>query len=215
MSPPSSPSQGPSQDGTRNPTSSWRAYLLVALLTASVTGVASLYWHRPQQQAIVVHPPPTQQATPTPQPPAPIVVFVSGAVQRPAVYTLQVDARVADALEAAGGFTDEADINAVNQAEPLSDGAQVHVPAMDEVVAEPPAGVSGGTRSGGMIMGIAGQVDINSATLEQLLSLPNIGDVKAQAIIDGRPYASIDELEKIDGIGPKTLDKLRDLVVAQ
>jgi competence protein ComEA len=122
---------------------------------------------------------------------------------------------VADALDAAGGFTEEADINAVNQAEALSDGAQVHVPAMDEVVAEPPAGVSGGTRSSGLIIDVAGQVDINSATLDQLLSLPNIGEVKAQAIIDGRPYASIEELEQIDGIGPKTLDKLRDLVVVQ
>ncbi len=218
MTPPSSTSSKSPPSDTAKPGPAWPSYILVALLTASVTGAAALFFNRPQPQPIVVHPPPAQVDQPTPGPtdtPAPIVVFVSGAVQRPDVYVLPAGARVGDALDAAGGFADGADVNAVNQAEPLWDGAQVHVPALDELAAEPPAGVSGETRSGGEVIDLLGKLDINSATMEQLQSLPGIGEVKAQAILDGRPYASVEELERVTGIGPKTIEALGELVEAR
>lgn len=215
MTPPSSAPPGAPRDDEDKRTSSWPAYVLVALLTASVTGAGAFFLNRPQPDPIVVHPPPTAVSTPAPETaatPASIVVFVSGAVQQPQVYELPSGARVADALHAAGGFTPDADVNAVNQAELLWDGAQVHVPAMDAGIAEPSAGVSGASRSGGMVIDVGGKLDLNSATLEELQGLPNIGEHRAQAILDGRPYASVEDLERVSGIGPKTVEQLRELV---
>jgi competence protein ComEA len=218
MAPPSSaPPKPPGNHAAKN-ARSWPSYLLVALVTASVTGAAALLLNRPQPQPIVLHPPPSPVSTSTPSPtdtPAPIVVFVSGAVRHPGLYTLPPEARVADALTAAGGYGDEADVNAVNQAERLWDGAQVHVPAAEEIAVEPPAGVSGATRSSGAVLDVLGKVNLNDATLEELDSLPGIGPAKAQAIIDGRPYASIEDLERVPGIGAKTIEQLRDLVTVQ
>jgi competence protein ComEA len=218
MVPPSSDPSKPSPATAAKPASNWRAYVLVALLTASVAGAGALLFQRSQPAPIVVHPPPTTVPASAPEAtatPGAIVIFVSGAVQDPAVYELPVDARVADALHEAGGFTPDADVDAVNQAERLWDGAQVHVPTIDESSSEPSAGVSGATRSGGMVIEWSGKIDINTATLEQLVGLPGIGEVKAQAIMDGRPYASIEDLLRVDGIAEKTLEKLRDLVEAR
>ena len=218
MAPPSSAPPQSSANGASKTSRSWPGYLLVALIVATVTGAAALFIDRPQPQPIVVHPPPTPASTPTPSPtatPAPIVVFVSGAVRQPSLYTLPPDARVADALAAAGGFTEDADANAVNQAERLWDGAQVHAPAVEDVSAEPPAGVSGSTRSPGAALEMLGPVNLNTATLEELESLPGIGPAKAQAIIDGRPYTSVDDLERVPGIGAKTVEQLRDQVAVQ
>ena len=149
MQPPSSTSPpSPKRDDAR-PAPAWQSYVLVALLAIAASGAAALFLRRPQPEPIVVHPPPTPAVAPTAGPtptPAAIVVFVSGAVQRPAVYELPSDARVADALNAAGGFADGADVNAVNQAEHLWDGAQVHVPSVEEAAGEPVPGVSGAIR---------------------------------------------------------------------
>ncbi|MBI1293792.1 hypothetical protein GC175_02390 [bacterium] len=178
----------------------------------------------PDPQPIVLQPPPPVQPTATPLPtatPAPIVVFVSGAVAAPGLYTLAVEARVGDALEAAGGLVEEANLVAINQAERLWDGAQVHVPSVVEDAAEdvPTAGVSGGepppvaaaasSGAGG------GRININSAGLEALTSLPGIGTVKAEAIIAARPYASVDDLDRAVGIGARTVEQLRDLVTVE
>ena len=143
-------------------------------------------------------------------------------MRNPGNYTLPSDARVADALQAAGGFAEGANVNAVNQAERVRDEAQIYVPTSAEASAgEPPAGVSGGvgdlggTKGGSVIDVGAALVNLNTATQEQLESLPSIGEVKAKAIIDGRPYASVEDLDRIPGIGPAILDKLRNLVAAQ
>lgn len=217
-----SPSPATPQPNSGKPgdSASWRGYLLAILLTAIVTGSAALWLGRPRPQPIALHPPPTVAPAPAEQPtptPGTIVVFVSGAVQHPGLYTLPLDARVGDALRAAGGFTSDANINAVNQAEHLADGVQIHVPALGETsAAEPPAGVSGVTRGGssGIELG-TGLIDLNHATLEELESLPGIGPAKAQDIIDNRPYASVDDLDRVSGFGPATIEKLRNLVTAQ
>ena len=220
MAHPSPAAAPPPNAHIQNKSASWRGYLLVALGTAIITGIVALWLNRPRPQPIAIHPPPTAapvpaaQATPTP---GPIVVFVSGAVQQPGLYTLPPDARVGDALSAAGGFNDAANVNAVNQATRLWDGAQIHVPALSESSAEnPPAGVSGATRSAtvGIDVG-ATLINVNTATVEQLDGLPGIGPEKAQAIIDHRPFTSIDDLDRVPGIGPATIQKFRELVTAQ
>lgn len=162
---------------------------------------------------------PAPTATPLPPPtPAPITVYVSGSVARPGLYQLPAEARVGDALHAAGGLTDAAALDLVNQAEKLWDGAHVRAPSVGEGVAALPgvAGASGSTANSanGASLAQGGRVNLNTATLDQLVALPGIGPSKAQAIIDHRPYASIDDLERAPGIGPSTVNQLRNLVAA-
>ena len=159
-------------------------------------------------------PTPTVAVTGTP---APIVVFVSGAVVSPGVYTLPPQSRVVDALEAAGGPTDEAAVEALNQATLLVDGMQIHMPREGEaappLVAPGSDGLAGEAPSGGDL------VRLNSATQVELESLPGIGPTLAGRIIEFRdangPFTSIDQLQEVQGIGEKLLEDLRDHVVLE
>jgi competence protein ComEA len=148
-----------------------------------------------------------------------IVVHVAGAVALPGVYRLVAGARVVDALAAAGGPAADADTDAVNLAQVLRDGDRVVVPSLADGVAVVP-GVSGsGSSAGG-----AGQhptdpaapVDLNRADAAALEALPGIGPATATAIIAHRdehgPFASVDDLADVPGIGPAKLDALAGLV---
>ena len=200
---------------------------LLGLLTALLlVGGSVLLLRRPDPAPIVLQPPPTPAPTVTPLPsptPGPITVFVSGAVVAPGLVELPADARVGDALSAAGGLTAAADPVLVNQAQPLWDGAQVHVPsAVTEAVdaprltsSGPPAGVSGSGFVAGSLPGTAqgdGRININTASAAELESLPGVGATRAQAIIDNRPYVNVEDLQRVSGIGPKTLDSMLDLI---
>lgn len=148
-----------------------------------------------------------------------IYVQVAGAVRRPGVYRLTQDARVFQAVTEAGGFTDEADQQALTLAARLTDGCRVYVPRVGEAVTEPvtPAVNEGAGVGGGGAGGTGpGVVSLNSATLEQLDSLPGIGPTIAQDIITYRetngPFTSVDQLLEVPGIGPARLERLRPLV---
>ena len=151
-----------------------------------------------------------------------ITVYVSGEVVKPGVYVLLATARVIDALQAAGGATNHADLVVVNLAAPLVDAAQVFIPRIGSTpratLPRPHAGINlpaAGT-SGGGATSAAGIVDINSATLSDLDALPGVGPSTAQAIIDYRtangPYASVDDLLNVRGIGPSKLAAMRTRV---
>jgi competence protein ComEA len=156
--------------------------------------------------------PPTAQATAQGSAPGTVVfVHVTGRVRRPGILELPAGSRVADAVGAAGGVTAGADLDRVNLARRLTDGEQVHVPAQGEpIVAAPPG--PGGTGDPA-----AGQpIDLNTATLEQLQSLPGIGEVTAERIIAHReqqPFRSVEDLLDVPGIGERKLEDIRDLVV--
>ena len=139
-----------------------------------------------------------------------LVVYVVGAVRRAGLVRLREGARVADALELAGGPTRRADLTIVNLAAPVADGQQIVVPL--RVIA--PAGGAGAT--GVAAAGAPTKVSLASATLEQLDDLPGIGPVTAQKILDWRqshgPLRSVEDLDAIPGIGPARVDQLRDLV---
>ena len=144
----------------------------------------------------------------------PVVVHVVGQVRRPGVVRLVAGARVQQALSAAGGALRTADLDRVNLARLVVDGEQILVPRPGEAVvvsprdAGPGAGVPGGA--------VVAVVDLNTALLTELDSLPGVGPVLAQRILDWRAengrFTSIDELGEVSGIGDAVLARLRPRV---
>lgn len=152
------------------------------------------------------------ERTATPTTVAFIVAYVSGAVRAPDVYQLPVGARVKDLVLAAGGLSDDADIERINLAAPIADGQHVRVPWIGDgmAVAETAPDERGaGASSGGLL-------DLNRATTAELDALPGIGKVLANRIVEWRehegPFQSVDDLGKVEGIGPALLAKLAPLV---
>lgn len=137
-----------------------------------------------------------------------LVVDVAGAVRRPGLYRLADGSRVADALHRAGGAKPKAFLEALNLAAPLVDGQQVLVPRRLPGMAAAAMGAS--------VVG-TGPVSLSAATLEQLDTLPGVGPITAQKILDYRvahgPFRSVEALDAVPGIGPATIEELRELVV--
>ncbi|HEX8858914.1 MAG TPA: ComEA family DNA-binding protein, partial [Actinomycetes bacterium] len=148
---------------------------------------------------------------------ATIAVDVVGRVQRPGLVRLPQGSRVADAIEAAGGTTGGAELEAVNLARKVVDGEQIRIPRHGE--ASPAAGGGAAPATGAAPAGDPGQpgvpIDLNTATAEQLDTLPGVGEVTANQIIAYRsehPFRSVDDLRQVPGIGDRRFDLLKDLV---
>ena len=140
-----------------------------------------------------------------------ITVDVKGAVKAPGIYDLPVGSRVNDAVQKAGGLTEQADSKSLNLAQKVSDEALVYVPAKGEEVASEKTG-SGTVSSTSKEK----KVNINKASLEELKQVKGLGGKRAQDIIDHREtngkFKSVDELKKVSGIGAKTIEKLKEYV---
>ena len=140
-----------------------------------------------------------------------ITVDVKGAVKAPGIYDLPVGSRVNDAVQKAGGLTEQADSKGLNLAQKVSDEALVYVPSKGEEVASQQAG-SGAPSSTSKDK----KVNLNKASLEELKQVKGLGGKRAQDIIDHREsngkFKSVDELKKVSGIGAKTIEKLKDYV---
>jgi competence protein ComEA len=151
-----------------------------------------------------------------------IVVDVVGAVRAPGVVILPVDARVVDAIRAAGGAAAGADLVRLNLAAKLADGARVAVPRFGEPPpAIDPGAVTGSVDPGAGVPGVEGATDggpvnVNSASADELEELPGIGPTLAAAIVEDRerngPFTSVDDLNRVPGIGEGRLAPIRDLV---
>ena len=140
-----------------------------------------------------------------------ITVDVKGAVKSPGIYDLPVGSRVNDAVQKAGGLTEQADSKSLNLAQKVSDEALVYVPIKGEEAASQQTG--SGTDSS---TSKAKKVNLNKASLEELKQVKGLGGKRAQDIIDHREsngkFKSVDELKKVSGIGAKTIEKLKDYV---
>lgn len=142
-----------------------------------------------------------------------IFVDIKGAVKNPGVYQMKVGDRVKDALDAAGGLTEEADSQKVNLAKRLEDQMVIVVPKVGEEAEEIPAGE---TRKEATK---EGKVNINTATVEELKTLKGVGEKKAEAIIEYRKkngsFKTKEDLMKVRGIGKKLFDSFQERIVTQ
>jgi competence protein ComEA len=184
--------------------------LTVLLIVAIGVGAGAFVLGRPPAVTITVIPPaPTGTPAPT-LTPGPIQVYVTGAVARPdQIVAVPHGSRVADAVEAAGGLTADADRGRTNLADILRDGDQVHVFARADGDGEVSALVLATPSDHGIVY-------LNSSTQEELETLPRIGPAMAERIIIYREingsFAALDDLLNVDGIGPSTLEAIRPFV---
>ncbi|GAA1795676.1 ComEA family DNA-binding protein [Planosporangium flavigriseum] len=187
-----------------------RALAAVAVIAVAVAGF--LAWRsRPHVEPIGVRAEPSPAASPSSGPSGAIVVAVTGRVRRPGLIRLPSGARVADAIEAAGGVLPETDLSFVNLARKLVDGELVTIGV------NPPQGAAGpggaGEAPGGAL---AGPLNLNTATIAQLDALPGIGPVLAQHIVDYRSrhgqFRSVDELRQVEGLGGARFNQIKPLV---
>ena len=148
--------------------------------------------------------------TATPASEVELKVYLSGAIRNPGVYSVQEGERLSDAVAAAGGPTEDADMAAVNLAQRVKDEQHWHIPKKGEEVRDT-AGQGQPPSSSAM-----GRLDLNATSVEELKALPGIGDVRAESIVRYRegngPFSRVDDIVAVRGIGQATLDAIRDLV---
>jgi len=180
----------------------WKTVLTV-LVTMLFTSIL-FYITKPQRgNAVELLPAPTPES---------VVVDIFGAVVNPGVYTLSPDSRIFEAIEIAGGLLEDAYTGHLNQAAHVIDGQKIEIPLLvknedeyytigeiDQVASDP-----------------TGLININSASVDELIELPNIGETRANAIIDYRnlngPFTNIDDVVKVSGIGDITFKLIKDLI---
>lgn len=169
-------------------------YILIGLI---VGAAILLIARQPSGQPILLEPKPS---------PAPIRIHVDGAVNSPGVYSLPSGTRVEQAVASAGGLTDEADTTNINLAVLLVDGQKIYIPKLGQPI--PDINYVDQTEV---------VVNLNTAPLESLITLPGIGEDRAKSIIEYREnnggFKSIEEIQNIEGIGPATFEKLKDRIV--
>jgi len=176
------------------------------LIGLTLGGLLWIVARSPEGNSVTLLPPPTK---------APFVVDVSGAVPRPGVYELPDGSRVNDAVEAAGGFLAEADKSTINLAAPLEDGQKLEIPFMEgvEIAGAPRSGGTGG-EGGGSTDEL---ININTADVDLLSTLPGIGPTLAQRIIDYRTtygdFYFIEDIMNVPGIASEKFEAIKDLII--
>lgn len=177
--------------------------ILLALLGAVLIGATYGYYR--EQDSIVLDAATTEHVEPLRK----VTVYVSGEVKKPGLVTLDEDKRVADAVNAAGGVIETADVDHINMAAHLEDGMQVRVPMRLRDAGEKGATASPGRQTDG-------KINLNTATEKELQELPGIGPAMSARIVEYREskgaFQSIDDIKKVRGIGASKFEKLKDRV---
>lgn len=186
---------------------SWRTILISTLIGCALTSVLFIIARQPQGTPIALRPAPTQ---------SPLIIHITGCVASPGVYELPLRSRVQDAVLKAGGSTDCADLEAVNLSALINDGQKINIPNVKTPL---PSDSSTGEKNLSIPQtdpSSSSLVNINSATLAALQTLPGIGEVKAQAILAYRDehgtFSTLEDLLNVPGIGEKTLDQIKDYI---
>jgi competence protein ComEA len=183
---------------------------LIVVMVA-VLGGAGLWYARSLPKPVTIAasgPGAAQPASASPSPAPALIVDVAGEVRQPGVYEFTEGDRVIDAIERAGGPLPKADLSLLNLAAPLTDGTQILVPKAGAPGAVPLPGAAPGS-TGGLL-------NVNTASATELEALSGIGEVLAATIVEYRtqngPFASVEDLMDVSGIGPATLDEIRDQI---
>lgn len=150
---------------------------------------------------------------------ATVWVDVCGAVKKPGVYELEEDSRVFQAIEAAGGFSEDADALWLNQAAILSDGEKIQVYTLEETQAMKDQGIVSSEEEKAASEEENEKININEASVDELQDIPGIGEVRAQAIADYREesggFKSIEDIQEVPGIKGKTFEKIADYITVE
>lgn len=172
--------------------------ILLGLFLAALVWVVS---RNPSGEAVTLRPVPTNR---------PIVVHITGAVPRPGVYALPQGARIQDGISAAGGFLAEAEKTNINLAQLLEDGEKLDIPFVEGASPVLPTPVPE------VVSATTELININTASIAELDTLPGIGPAIAQRIIDYRtqhgPFLNIEDIINVAGIGPATYERIKDLI---
>lgn len=191
-----------------------KAFVIAALLAAVLSLVVIVWWDSTRSVTVVV----------MGNPDATVVVQISGAVASPGLISLPAGSRLEQAISAAGGLTVDADVSQLYLAARIGDGERIVIPVKgtgasgsstsDEGTPQQAPTGTGAAELDGTGVGL----DINTATIEQLVALPGIGQVLAERIVAYRdahgPFTSVDQLGDVEGIGDSLIDRLRPLVTA-
>ena len=196
----------------------FRKSMLVLLLLALVAGGGALYGMQAQQDATTLDAA-TQPATSSSSgmaQEAGLTVYVTGAVNQPGVVTVASGGRVADAVNACGGLSPEADGDAINMAQALKDGQQVRVPAKGAQKAAANGATAAKAGGSANSADTGGLVNINTADEKALDTLPGVGPATAQKIIEYREnegaFQSPEDIMKVRGIGKAKYEKMKDKI---
>jgi len=190
----------------------WQSILFGILLGLLFSGALLLIVAPPQGKPIELSPLPT---------PAPLVVYITGAVAHPGVYTLPRLSRVSNAIDAAGGLTPDADQSSINLAARLIDGEKIAVPKVNQLVmgtsAPPPQNKQPASTSSSLATpSVENPLNINTATAEEFDLLPGIGPTRAADIVAYRTqhgsFKTIDGIMQVSGIGQTTFDRIKNLI---
>ncbi|MFN8398566.1 MAG: ComEA family DNA-binding protein [Anaerolineales bacterium] len=189
-------------------------YTLVGVMAGfALAGLLLFISRAPAGEPIKLLPAPTKE---------PIAVHVIGAVPRPGLYEFAEGARVQDAIDAAGGLLASASVDTINLAALLEDGQQLDIPykageepttsnSNDDTSLELPGATEESSAGSSQDL-----ININTASVEELDSLPGIGPTIAQRIIDYRdengPFQTIEDILNVSGVGPSTFDQIKDLI---
>lgn len=187
-----------------------RLYILMFSLTLAVLVGIVYVMRRPEPRTIII----TTPAPASTESVGMIQVQVSGAIIQPGVYKITLGSRIADAIDLAGGARPDADLGDINLAGKLSDGDSILVPSLPDRSSSPIQITRIPTQP--LTPSSMNLIDINTASVDQLDSLPNIGPVLAQRIVDYRnaqgPFKNIDEIMNVKGIGAAMFEGFKDLI---